>query len=191
MADEIRINGLRHQLTSSAITGLTTYFATGTAYGGYATPTDMLTISGSATKVIRIVNMQMRIGSTAGALYRLYFIRRTAPNTGGTFAAQTPVSLDTVSAAPTAVVNLYSVIPDALGAGETIGIAPSVTTVLTAAPNIFSLIGAGILQPSAITTTEALTLRGASQFLCANGNGAAIPAGFTAQWEIIWTESDQ
>lgn len=169
--------------------GLNSYFAFGEGYAAYATPTDMLTIQGSASKIIRINNALMRIGSTSGALHKLHFIKRTAANTAGTFAAQTAIKLDTGSPAASAVINLYSVIPSGLGAGVTLAVAPVVTTVLTAAPAIFSM-GSHLSAASAITTTTPVILRGASEWLALNWNGAAIPAGFLAHWEISWTESD-
>lgn len=169
--------------------GLNSYFAFGMDYAAYATPTDMLTIQGSATKIIRINNALMRIGSTGGSLQKLHFIKRTAANTGGTFAAQTAKLLDSGSPAATAVVNLYSVIPAGLGAGVTLAVAPVVTTVLTAAPAIFSM-GSHISAASAVTTTTPVVLRGASEWLALNWAGVALPGGFLAHWEISWTESD-
>lgn len=169
--------------------GSDSYFGYGTGYAAYATPTDMLTISGSATKIIRITNALMRIGTTAGALQKLFFVKRTAVNTGGTATQPAASKLDSASVPATAVLNLYSAAPAGLGAGTTISESPVVTTVLTAAPAVFQLISA-IPQPGAQTLHTPVTLRGAAESLCLNWAGAALPGGFTATWEILWTESD-
>lgn len=169
--------------------GLNSYFAYGEAYTAYATPTDLLTISGSASKVIRINNMVFRCQETTGALRKLFFVKRTAANTGGTATNPSAIKLDTNNAAATAVLALYSAAPAGLGAGTTLAVAPLVTTALTAAPAIFSM-GSHISAASAITTTTPVVLRGATEFLCANWNGNAWGSGQIAQWEISWTESD-
>lgn len=168
-------------------TGLATYSGYGTGYTAYATPTDMLTLSGSDTKVIRINSMTMRIGTTAAALQKLFFVKRTAANTGGTSSTPTPTKLDTTSPAAAAVLRLYTAAPAGLGAGTTLGESNTVTTVLTAAPAAFQLVTP---FPMNTGTGTGIILRGAAEFLCLNWNGAALPGGFTATWEVLWTEED-
>lgn len=171
-----------------ALDNETTYFGYGTGYAAYATPTDMLTISGSSTKIIRIMAAVMRIGTTSASLQKLYFVKRTAANTGGTSTTPTPSKLDSASPAASAVLRLYTAIPDTLGTGTTLGEANVVTAVLTAAPGVFQL-ATPVRQADTITIHTPVILRGASEFLCLNWGGAALPAGFTATWEILWTES--
>jgi hypothetical protein len=161
------------------------YSATLKSYAGYATPTDMIMIQGSATKTIRILGFTVRIGTTSAAIQRLDWVRRSAANTGGTKAVIPSVTLDSTSPAATAVVEQYSVIPASLGSGTIIASTYTVTTVLTSAPSPFSMYSYLL----GVTSSErGVVLRGTSEFLCANWGGAALPAGFLAQAEVTWRE---
>lgn len=174
-----------------SLKGLHTYTCSGLAYAGYTTPTDMLTFQGSSTRVCRINQAGFRIGSSAALLYRLHFIIRSAANTGGTAATQTAVKLNSASPAATAVVKLYSVIPDALGNSlGTVGVATAMSpsSLTTVAPTAYFMSNF-LTQPSSITSTQGVTLNSASEFFCLNGDTSALPTGAAIQWEISWTES--
>lgn len=167
-----------------------TYFAFGTAYAGYANPTDMLVLKGSASKVIRVAIMTLFVTTTAGALQIVKFYKRSAANTAGTASQPTINNLDSGDPAATAVLDLYSVIPSALGTGVLIGPPQFATTTVTGlAPASFAL--ASALAANAITVNKPVTLRGVAESLAINWNdGAALPAGFSANYHVAWTESD-
>lgn len=164
--------------------------ATGTGYAGYATPTDMLTLSGAANRLVLVTAFQMQIQSTSAALQTLYFIKRSAPNTGGTASNPTPIKLDSNSAAAAATVALYSVIPDELGASAgTFGIGLVSSSTLANAPGTNSFhAGAGALVPLAATDFRQPFILREGECLAANYNGAALTGGFSATWLIEWVE---
>lgn len=170
-------------------TGLPTYVASGAAYAAYATPTDLLTITGSATKIIRIVQMQLLPRSTSAALQNISFIRRSAANTGGTSTTPTGFPVDSADPAATAVVNLYSAAPTLGTALTTLGVQRAVSGTLTGAPGSIALSNV-VLQSSSILFHKPIILRGITESLCMNYGGAALTAGFSAEWTITWTESD-
>jgi hypothetical protein len=171
--------------TAGVAAGNATYRASGVGYAGYVTPTDMIAITGSATKTVAIVNFGLQIQSTAAALQTLYFIKRSAANTGGTATNPTAFALDSTNAAATAVVNLYSAAPAGLGA--------AVGTVLPLQFSSSTLTTAGA-QTSLGTATSLLDLRqpvilrGVAESLALNYNGAALTAGFAATWFVEWIE---
>lgn len=165
-----------------------TYSVFGSGYAGYATPTDMMVLKGSATKIVRVHAFQMWIGSTSGVLSTAKFIKRSAANTAGTASQPTINKHDSNDGAATAVVDLYSVIPSALGAGVTLVNQVVVTTVLTAAPASFNFLIA--YAANATTVGKPITLRGVAESLAFNWGGAALPAGFSANYFAVWSESD-
>lgn len=165
-----------------------TYSAFGTAYAGYATPTDLMVLKGSATKIVRVFTFTMWLAATASTLQEAFFIKRSAANTGGTASQPTVNKPDSNDPAATAVLDLYSAIPASLGAGVTLVSQKSLITTLTAAPTAFGVTNG--FNISAIATGKPITLRGVSESLAFNWGGAALPAGFVANYIATWTESD-
>jgi len=173
-------------------TGLHTYRAAGTGYAGYATPTDMLTIRGAANKLVLVTAFLMQIQSTAAALQTLYFIRRSTLNTGGTSTQPSAVKFDSASPAAAAQVDLYSVIPDALGdSAGTLGIGLVASTTIANAPSTNNVhTASALLLPGNVgDLRRPITLR-ENECLCINYNGAALTAGFAATWLVEWAETD-
>lgn len=170
--------------TAQIPTGMRTYFATGIGYTAYATPTDLFTISGAAGKVIRIVQMRLLAQSTTATYTTIHWIKRSTLNTGGTATQPTGFPMDSADAAHSAVINLYTAAPTT---GTVIGrqYHTSLTTLLTSAPSNFT--ANQIATSGSINKT--ITLR-PDESLCCNWNGAALPSGFTAGWDITWTESN-
>lgn len=169
--------------------GAPTYRAFGAAYTGYATPTDMLRISGSDTKIVVVTSFGMQVNTTSAALQAIDFVRRTAANTGGTPSALTAIKLDTNEGDATAVVETYAAAPSALGAGTIISRQTANSGAATAAPaflNLYSVIS----LPDFQTMRKPIVLRGSAQGLCFNYAGAALTAGFTAVPVIEWVEID-
>lgn len=169
--------------------GVSTYRAFGEAYAGYATPTDMLCVIGSGTKTVRVTKATMWIDSTSSTPHVIKWILRSAANTGGTASNPSFYKIDSANAAATATLNLYSVIPDALGSAiGTYGYLRTATTAVGtgthAAFTLESGNSVGILPLQAVDIRQLPTLRGTSEQFCINGDGAALPAGFVAKWMI-------
>lgn len=147
-----------------------------------ATPTDLLTLKGAAGKIIKVRRIVISgIATTAGNL-PISIIKRTAANTGGTSTAPTPAKADSGdSAAAAAVLALYTANPSGLGAGTTL-VARRVFFNLTTAQLDRAVFEFGK------DGGKPIYLRGASEWLAINGNGAALPAGCKIDFDIEWTE---
>lgn len=158
-----------------------------------ATPSDMVTIFGSASKTIRLVAFRISTTNTAAGSQQFFLIRRNAVNTAGTFIAGTPVTADSGDgAAPTATVGHYTANPSALG--TSIG---NVNIKRVASPAAIPATWAGIAQDAGVDMLDymvnsqidkPITLIGTAQGLCLNFNGVALVAGQTHVWQIVWTE---
>lgn len=140
-----------------------------------ATPTDVLTLCGSATKTIFVHRVQVTADANGASVFDFYLYKRTAANTGGTSTAQTLASLDSTNAASTATASLYSANPATLGAGVLINgdhyEIPATTGTAYYSPPWAEDFG--------VRGTQAVVLRGTAQCLALNLNGQALPAGFS------------
>jgi hypothetical protein len=147
-----------------------------------ATPTDMVTIQGSATKTIKILNITLMASQTTAGANSFFLIRRSAANTGGTASTVSAGSMAAANAGATAVVKFYTVNPTGLGAANgTLDIA----YLNTAAP------GGAILPYQWILDSnlgQPIILSGTSDFLALNFNGATLPSGLKVALTIEWSE---
>ena len=152
-----------------------------------ATPTDLFTINGSATKTVRVKSIKLNGVATAAGNMPVALIRRSTADTGGTVTNPTPIKHDTLNDAnATASLGLYTANPAALG--TVIG-----TNGIIAAQRLFFAVTAtGQPFPTvfdfATRMDKALILRGAADQLAVNLQGAAVPAGGVVDIEIEWEE---
>ena len=151
-----------------------------------ATATDVLTLSGSASKVIRVTKVSVVGTATAASIYDFYLIKRTAANTGGTSTSPTASKSDSNDAAQSGTLRLYSANPSALGAGTT---AEANKTYLSASssPGAAAL---PVVYTFGVRGDKAIVLRGTSESLAFNFNGQAVPSGTQLYMQIEWTEDD-
>lgn len=153
-----------------------------------ATPTAFVVIQGSATKVVRIKRIYVSGVATAAGNMPLIITRRSTAGTLGSavLTAITGGKHDTNDAAATAVVS-------------TVGTA-NYTTLGTANGQLcvdrigLAAVGTGVADSPAVyefatRNDKAIVLRGATDFLTLEGNGAAVPAGGALDIEIE-TEED-
>ena len=151
-----------------------------------ATATDVLVLSGSATKVIRVTKVSVVGTATAASIYDNYIIKRTAANTGGTSTSVTPAQSDSADAAATATLKLYTANPSALGTGISVEgaktyLSAGVTPGAAALPHVYTF-GA--------RNDKAIVLRGTGESLAFNFGGQAVPTGANLYLSIEWTEDD-
>jgi hypothetical protein len=172
------------QLVSSDGT-IPTYRYCSLALAMVATPTDALVIQGSATKTVRVKRIKVSGQATAQGSMPVQLIRRS---TAGTVA---PAVLTAIAAA-----KHDSTDPAATAVVSTVG---------TANPGVLGtsagIVGVDRLGMSALGTgtagggedvdwnfatrqDKAIVLRGVSEFLVINFNGAAIPAGGVVDFEV-------
>lgn len=153
-----------------------------------ATPTAFAVIQGSATKVVRIKRIYISGVATASGNMPLIGTRRSSAGTLGSavLTAITPGKHDTNDGAATAVVS-------------TVGTA-NYTTLGTGNGQLLvdriglTAVGTGVADSPALYDfathcDKPLILRGASDFLTLEGNGAAVPTGGALDIEIE-TEED-
>lgn len=171
-------------INNALIDGIkSTYSAVATAFVAAATPTDVFTITGSATKTIRIRYIEFTATTTTagGIAVSTILVKRSAANTAGTFVADTKVPHDSSNAAATVTVGHYTANPTVLGAA--VGniradryAAQSAGT--PAVPLVWSF-GNEAEQP--------IVLRGVSEILAINLNSTTI-TGSVINISVCWTE---
>lgn len=143
--------------------------------------TDFFTITGSASKIVRITNISWTSASTAAAQSAVILLKRSTANSAGTSTTRTAVPHDSTSSSATATVRAYTANPTI---GTLVGNIKSVrnfsTGTASAAPSFFSFnFGDGPFQ--------ALVLRGTSEILALNFNGVTV-SGLNFDISITWTE---
>lgn len=157
-----------------------------------ATPTDLVTLTGSATTTIRVISLYLATQNTAAGSQIFLVIKRSTADTTGTFVTGTNVPLDSNDAAATAVCGHYTANPGALGTA--VG---TINTVRVASPVLVPATFAGVVQDSGYELLpwydrtlidKAVTLRGIAQQLAINFNGAALVAGQIHNYRIVWME---
>ena len=167
-----------------------TYSATSTTAAGVAgsitlaaLATDFFTITGSASKIIRVRKMRLWILSAANFNPQILLVKRSTANTLGTSTASPIVPSDSANAAATATVLSYSANPTlgtlvgAIGDARTYSSAIASPTYISAVDYDFTRLGA---QP--------IVLRGTGEVLAFNFNGVTL-AGALVNCEVEWTES--
>lgn len=169
--------------------GAATYVSRFTAYAGYATPTDMFTITGAAGKTILVTAAAMNIQATAGAPAVLSLVKRSTANTGGTATNPAAIPYDSQNAAASATLNLYTAAPTPGTAVGTLVDIYATTAALTASPIAFSLVAASrVPATTVVDLRQPITLRGTGEVLAMNWGGNALPAGFVASGYFEWAE---
>lgn len=167
-----------------------TYAASGT-FTPAATPTDLVIIEGSSTKTVRIISFVLATTTTAAGSVQLFLIKRSAADTTGTFVAATAVPLDSSNAASSANrVGHFTANPGALGAVVGTVNTKRVATPI-AVPGAMAVADAGVeMVPvgNATVLDQPITLRGVAQTLAVNFAGAALVAGQTHAYNVVWME---
>ena len=155
-----------------------------------ANPTDVVTIQGSASKIIRLRSLTFTGTATAASNIIINTVRRSSANTGGTFTTRFLVPRDQNDDPATAVVSVYTANPASLG--NQIGGASAITDGgrLNIAPAANGAIDRMALQYSWYND-KAPILRGVNDFLCVNLGGAAWPSGGLLDVNIVLTEDTQ
>jgi|SRR6185312_1890954 len=155
-----------------------TYSAVITGITPASSATDLFTITGSGTKIVRIRSLTVYGSQTTGGVVPISLIKRSSANTGGTSSTASAIAFDSTDPSATATVQSYTANPTT---GTAVGIlnydAPFV-------PNVIDqLLEYGFsYQP-----TQVYTLNSASELLAVNLNANTVTGGsFT--FKITWTE---
>lgn len=162
-----------------------TYSASITNLAMAATPTDVFTITGSATKTVKITRIYLTGTQTTGDTSDVLLIKRSTANTAGTSTTPTVVPYDSNNAAGTAVVRAYTANPTL---GTAVGTLASYSMFIPApqpangnspfiTPDLFA-----VVRPS-----QPIVLRGTAQVLAINFNSVTV-TGNAMNIIIEWTE---
>jgi hypothetical protein len=185
----LNANGSLFAKPDSSLTNA--YAAAGLALSMVATPTDVILIQGSATFTVRIKKIILQGVATAAGNMPIQLIRRSTPYTTSGSAVLTAVlgasnngKLDSGDPVATAVI-------DTIGTANFTSVGTAVAT-LGAGRLQLSASGSGVaITPLTFDRTDnAIALRGTSDYLAINMNGAAIPAGGVLDYYIEWEEDN-
>lgn len=157
-----------------------TYGAVGTRNTPAANATDVVTISGSATKTIKIKKVLVAGNATTASSKTVYLVKRTAANVGGTSTSVTAGKFDSTDGAATAAVALYTANPTTLGAG---------TPIAYHRCN-FNVAGSnGVVEfDFSARNDKPIILNGAAEYLAINFNANTVNSGDTFGYAIEWEE---
>lgn len=160
-----------------------TYSASVNGLALAATATDVFTLTGSATKTIKITKVEVNAVQMTASQVVVVLLKRSTANTAGTSTAQTAVPYDSANVAATATVLAYTANP----------------TTGTLVGNLFTQ---RVFMPGAATASDAkglsvvfgdvgqqyIVLRGIAQVFSVNLAGVSVVGG-SANISIEWMES--
>jgi hypothetical protein len=149
-----------------------------------ATPTDVVQITGSASKTVRIKRIVISGQATTAKQWPLQIIRRAAAITGGTPVTPVITKHDTNDAAVSAVVTHYT----ALGSIQAANPASSVMFAHDLTLTAPATAAAPFVWASGTGWDKDIVLRGAADCLVINLGGVALTAGEKLSYMFEWTE---
>lgn len=161
---------------------LATYAATVVGLAAATSPTDIVLIKGSATKIVKIGRILISGYQTNASLQDVLIIKRSADNTGGTRAAMTAVSFDSSDGAATAQLFSYTANPSALG--TSLG---TVRAIEGTFPNKSGSTGNPVLLEISNPPQKPITLNNANEYLSINLNALSMPGSYLTI-TVEWTE---
>ncbi|MGP0093066.1 MAG: hypothetical protein ACLPKB_24455 [Xanthobacteraceae bacterium] len=160
-----------------------TYSAATVAYAPYASATDIFSISGSASKVVRLKRIAVSGRSTAASNIDVALVKRTTADSGGSPTALTAVLHDTtVNPAASAVISTYAAAPTTTGG----------VTLRAQQSNLSAAGSGGAATPVewhfGDVNDQAVVLRGTAEQIAVNLGGGSVPAGATLNLFVEWSE---
>ena len=150
-----------------------------------ANATDCIVIKGSATKLIRVLYIQVYMTqTTAGGTHVWFLWKRSSDDTGGTRIPLTPIPHDSNQAAATASISEFLANPT--GLGTSVGITHRAQIYHSDAT---SNVQTGVLfDLTKYGFDKGIVLRGTSEILALARAGIATPAGLTVYGQITHSE---
>ena len=159
-----------------------TYSAAASGFTVGTAPTDIFTIFGSATKVIRITKITVSQTQTSAGPETFSLYKRTAADTGGTRTACVVVPHDSTNVAATATVGFYTgaTAPTINGSATQLlfsyrGAVPSAAGTSTSA-------GVPVVLFDAVRPSQAIVLRGVAEGVAINGTAAGNICSCTVEF---------
>lgn len=163
------------------------YSAAAGPFAAAALPTDIFTITGSATKVVRIKKIYFSPSATNATSYNFLLIKRSTANSGGTSTLLTNVPNDSDDIAATATVRSYTANPTL---GTTVGTIRAYRLVV---PQGAPLGGAANGPLNEVyfgdNSSKSIALRGTAESLSLNLNGVTLLGNSFCVF-VEWTEEN-
>lgn len=193
MADPLILNSIRHPvigtvqpvvLVPSGVLAPVTYRAASASFLPAASATDVFTITGSATKLVRVLRLSVSVSASSLAALSVLIIKRSTANTSGTSAGVTAVPVDSLNIAATATVLQYTANPTLgntvgnVDSGRFMAGAASASSTCSTMPYIFDFTPRG---------GQALALRGIAEVLAVNFSSTSLSTG-SLNCSVEWTE---
>lgn len=163
--------------------GKNTYRASATALASAASATDIFTLTGSASKTIRVTRLEISDQQTTAAAAQIIVAVRSTANSSGTSTAPTAVPHDSNSPAASATVLKYTANPTT---GNLVGNLFA-GYVFLAAPATATVGSDKVILDYGNRPGQAIVLRGTSQVLAVNLNSATVTGG-AFDVNVEWTE---
>jgi hypothetical protein len=159
-----------------------TYSFSITGLVAVASATDLFTITGSATKTVRITRLEISGQSTTAGAVQVILLKRSTANLTGTSTAPTLVPHDNTAVAATATVLAYTANPGTLG---TLVGNIRAEYMFLAAPGTATVTSEKLFMDFGTRPSQAVILRGVGDVLAINLNAATITGGaFDVNGEI-------
>lgn len=179
--------GLRGALLGLVLCAASTVAVSADAYSAgilslapAASATDFFTITGSATKTIRVTEFNLQCTETTAGAVAVQIVKRSTANSGGTSTAPTVVPHDSASSAGTATVLAYTANPTT---GSLVGLVRATREVWLAPASVAN----APRNPFTLYNGLPIVLRGTGEVLAINLNGVTVTGGACAVW-ATWTE---
>jgi hypothetical protein len=150
-----------------------------------ALATDILVLTGSATKTVKVTKINISASAPNVGRVDLYAIKRTSANTGGTISNPPIVKYDSLNPSATAVVKLYSANPSTLGTGILFA---GTQYIIPGSQGNTWLPNVPLIAEYGTRNNQAITLRGVNESVAISLNGNVIPTGLEMYITIEWTE---
>lgn len=148
-----------------------------------ANPTDVFTITGSGTKLVRLVKLSISGTNTGNTNAVAFLTRRSSANSAGTSTTATNVVADSTQSAATATIRSYTANPTL---GTTVGNFRVSTLFL---PTLASTNqNVDIEFEFGNVNNKSIVLRGTSEVIAVNFAGTAITGTTSLSIDITWTE---
>ena len=158
-------------------------YSTGAAgYTGYTSPTDIFSITGSATKTIKVINVRVSGFATADNHVEIALVKRSVANTGGTPTTITPTPWDSLFSAATATVVTYAAAPTL---GALVGNVCACQVEIPAKSGVGGSILEWQFNRNGVTP---IVLRGTNEMLALNLSAVTLPSGAELNITIEWVE---
>lgn len=143
-----------------------------------ATPTGVIQLQGSASKLVRVLYVAISVASTAAGIATILLKRTSSTLTGGTSTAPTIGRSQTADGAATAAVLVFTA--NSTGGGALVA-------------NLGARRVGGTTDPLAEfsftkNNDKGLVLNGTSEFMTVDGNGDTLLAGEVWAYDLIWSE---